>query len=94
MFERYTERAKRAIYFARHEASQLGGDAIEPEHLLLGLLRELPAAVAGRLHISLERVRSDVQSHVLLRDTVSTSVGIPLSAESKRVLEHAREEAD
>ena len=94
MFERYTERAKRAIYFARHEASQLGGDAIEPEHLLLGLLRELPAAVAGRLHISLERVRSDVQSHVLLRDTVSTSVGIPLSAESKRVLEHAREESD
>ena len=94
MFERYTERAKRAIYFARHEASQLGGDAIEPEHLLLGLLRELPAAVAGRLHISLERVRSDVQSHVLLRDSVSTSVGIPLSPESKRVLDHAREEAD
>ncbi len=94
MFERYTERAKRAIYFARHEASQLGGNAIEPEHLLLGLLRELPAAVAGRLRISIERVRGEVQSHVLLRDTVSTSAGIPLSAESKRVLEHAKEEAD
>ncbi len=94
MFERYSERAKRAIYFARHEASHLGGDAIEPEHLLLGLLRELPAAVAGRLHISIERVRREVQSHVLLRDSVSTSVGIPLSEESKRVLARAREEAD
>ena len=94
MFERYTERAKRAIYFARHEASQIGGDSIEPEHLLLGLLRELPAEVSSRLHISIERVRSEVQSHALLRDGVSTSVGIPLSAESKRVLQYARDEAD
>ena len=75
MFERYTERAKRAIYFARHEASQIGGDSIEPEHLLLGLLRELPAEVSSRLHISIERVRSEVQSHALLRDGVSIEAG-------------------
>jgi ATP-dependent Clp protease ATP-binding subunit ClpC len=40
MFERYTERARRAIFFARYEASNYGSRYIETEHLLLGLLRE------------------------------------------------------
>jgi len=40
MFERYTEHARRVIFFARYEASQFGKDCIEPEHLLLGVLRE------------------------------------------------------
>ena len=40
MFERYTERARRAIFFARYEASQYGSSHIAAEHLLLGLLRE------------------------------------------------------
>ena len=51
MFERYTEKARRVIFFARYEASQFGSPYIETEHLLLGLLREdkaLPnAAKAG-----------------------------------------------
>ncbi len=94
VFERYAERAKRAIYFARHEASQLGGDSIEPEHLLLGLLRELPPPLAARLRLSIDRIRTEVRGRALLRDSVSTTVGMPLSAESKRVLEHARKEAD
>ena len=97
MFERYTESAKRVIFFARHDASQLGGDAIEAEHLLLGLLRE-PEGLAGsifrRLHVSHERIRREVKSHVLLRDSVSSSMEIPLSAEARRVLQTAREEAD
>jgi ATP-dependent Clp protease ATP-binding subunit ClpC len=40
MFERYTEKARRAIFFARYEASQFGSPYIESEHLLLGLLCE------------------------------------------------------
>lgn len=40
MFERYTEKARRVIFFARYEASQFGSPFIETEHLLLGLLRE------------------------------------------------------
>src|SRR5260370_364180 len=40
MFERYTEKARRTIFFARYEASQYGSRSIESEHLLLGLLRE------------------------------------------------------
>jgi ATP-dependent Clp protease ATP-binding subunit ClpC len=40
MFERYTERARRVIFFARYEVSNYGIRHIETEHLLLGLLRE------------------------------------------------------
>ena len=40
MFERYNERARRALYFTRYEASAVGGRELAAEHLLLGLLRE------------------------------------------------------
>ena len=40
MFERYTDKARRVIFFARYEAVQGGSQAIEPDHLLLGLARE------------------------------------------------------
>jgi ATP-dependent Clp protease ATP-binding subunit ClpC len=38
MFERYTEKARRTIFFARYEASQFGSPVSDSEHLLLGLL--------------------------------------------------------
>ncbi|HTA43224.1 MAG TPA: Clp protease N-terminal domain-containing protein [Bryobacteraceae bacterium] len=40
MFERYTEKARRSIFFARYEAHQFGSSAIETEFLLLGVLRD------------------------------------------------------
>jgi ATP-dependent Clp protease ATP-binding subunit ClpC len=48
MFERYTEKARRVIFFARYEASNYGGPYIESEHVLLALLRE-DDALANRL---------------------------------------------
>lgn len=38
MLERYTEKARRVIFFARYEASNYGSPYIETEHLLLGLI--------------------------------------------------------
>ena len=40
MFEHYTERARRVLFFARYEAGRAGSPAVEPEHLLLALMRE------------------------------------------------------
>ena len=63
MFERYTERARRVIFFARYEASQFGSTTIETEHLLLGLLAEKGsvAHLALRdLGLTAEAVRQDV----------------------------------
>src|SRR5271154_2605694 len=97
MFERYTEWARRVLFFARYEASQLGSISIETEHLLLGLIREgkgLTSRIFARSHLSLENIRKEIEGRTVFREKVSTSVEIPFSAETKRVLQFAAEEAD
>jgi ATP-dependent Clp protease ATP-binding subunit ClpC len=96
MFEKYTEKARRVIFFARYEASQFGQPYIETEHLLLGLLREDKALTNRFLrssHASVEAIRRQVEAHTTIRESISTSVDLPLSNESKRVLSYAGEEA-
>ncbi|HWP85401.1 MAG TPA: ATP-dependent Clp protease ATP-binding subunit [Terriglobia bacterium] len=96
MFERYTEKARRVIFFARYEASQFGSPYIETEHLLLGLLREDKALTNRylRSHTSIESIRKQIEGHTTIREKVSTSVDLPLSHECKRVLAYAAEEAE
>src|ERR1700757_1255178 len=96
MFERYTEKARRVIFFARYEASQFGSPYIETEHLLLGLLREDRALTARFLghDASVESIRKQIEGHTTLREKTSTSVDLPLSNECKRVLAYAAEEAE
>ncbi len=96
MFERYTEKARRVIFFARYEASQFGSPYIETEHLLLGLLREDKALTNRflRTHASIESIRKQIEGHTTIREKVSTSVDLPLSHECKRVLAFAAEEAE
>ncbi len=93
MFERYTETARRTIFFARYEASQFGSAYIETEHLLLGVLRE-DKALAKRLLASnakVEELRNSIsRGNTSLK--VSTSVDLPLSHESKRALAYGAEE--
>ncbi len=47
MFERYTEDARKAIFYARYEASLLGSSEITTAHLLLGLFRADPALMSA-----------------------------------------------
>ncbi len=96
MFERYTEKARRVIFFARYEASQYGSPYIETEHLLLGLMRE-DKALANRFlrsHGSIESIRKEIEQRITIRERISTSVEVPLSQESKRILNFATEEAE
>jgi len=96
MFERYTEKARRVIFFARYEASQFGAPYIETEHLLLGLLRE-DKALAFRFLATqgnFESIRQQIETASPSRQPVSTSVDLPLSNESKRILAYAAEEAE
>lgn len=93
MFERYTEKARRVIFFARYEASILGSPYIEPEHLLLGVLREcgnvrklLPANTADKLRAKLERERGE-------QSRISTTVDLPLSHPAKQILAFGAEES-
>jgi ATP-dependent Clp protease ATP-binding subunit ClpC len=95
VFERYTENARRALFFARHETSRLGGTAIETEHLLLGLMRDADAVVAKIFApLPLESIRRELEKGSLFREKTPTSVELPFSRETKRVLNFAAEEAD
>ena len=96
MFERYTEKARRVIFFARYETSQFGQPYIETEHLLLGLLREDKALTNRFLRGlgSVESIRRQIEARTEIREKISTSVDLPLSNESKRVLAYAAEEAE
>lgn len=97
MFEKYTEKARRVIFFARYEASQFGSPLIETEHLLLGLIREdksLTARFLPRANATIQDIRKEIEGRTLVRDKVSTSVDLPFSEESKRVLNCAAEESE
>lgn len=95
MFERYTERARRTVFFARYEASQYGSPYIETEHFLLGLLREDPQVTKLLPRaITMQEIRSEVEKRIDIRECISTSIEVPLSAQCKRALNLAAEEAN
>ena len=96
MFERYTERARRVIFFARYEASQFGSMTIETEHLLLGLVREDRNLAHRFMSVgsSTESIRQEIEARIPIHDKVPTSVDLPLSSECHRILAYAAEEAD
>ena len=95
MFERYTEQARKAVFFARYEASQGGSTEIETEHLLLGILRE-DVQLAQRLSLSftkIEAIHAQVRKLCEGRKSTSAAGDLPLSGPCKRALKYAAEEA-
>jgi uncharacterized protein YbbC (DUF1343 family) len=96
MFERYTEKARRVIFFSHYEASQYGSTAIKPEHLLLGLMRE-DKGLLGRLmdktDVTADSLRAEIESNIKSVEKIHTAVELPLSAETKRALICAHEES-
>jgi hypothetical protein len=96
MFERYTEKARRTTFFARYEASQFGGSYIETEHLLLGLFREDKVLASQVLasYANLEAIRHSIAERTKTGVKIATSIDMPLSQESKHVLDLAAEESE
>jgi len=98
MFERYTEKARRVIFFARYEALQYGSHTIAPEHVLLGLMREDKTMAARffpyRSNASVDTIRREVEMRIILRERIPQSVELQLSPETKRILAFANEESE
>jgi ATP-dependent Clp protease ATP-binding subunit ClpC len=96
MFERYTEKARRTIFFGRYEATMAGSDRIEPQHLLLGSIREnksLWARVAGeKLQEIVAAVRLVIAEERGGR--AETSGDIPLSSMGKLAVAAAAEQPE
>jgi ATP-dependent Clp protease ATP-binding subunit ClpC len=95
LFERFTTRAQRSVFFARYEASALGTMQVTAEELLLGILRE-DKFVAARVGLeSLAAIREELEQLAPPKgERVPTSVDMAVSHETRRALEFATEEAD
>ncbi|HLJ87417.1 MAG TPA: ATP-dependent Clp protease ATP-binding subunit [Candidatus Angelobacter sp.] len=97
MFEEYSEKTKRVLFFARHEALEMGAECVESEHLLLALLNE-DKELAQRFlksNASIGVIRQQVEAHapVMCRRAASTVSDVPLHSDCKRALAFAEEEA-
>src|SRR5512139_2153259 len=97
MFEKYNEKARRALFFARYEASKLGSKVIESEHVLLGVLREgeeILKEIFTRFNVKPEDVRSEMEGDRVFVERGPATQGVPLSEESKKILAYASHEAE
>jgi enamine deaminase RidA (YjgF/YER057c/UK114 family) len=96
MFERFDERARRALFFARYEVSALGSASIDTGHLLLALLSDAKVAVHAMLsaqNITYADVRQQLRPEPIERGR-AVSEEVPFSSDTKRALNRAAVEAD
>jgi uncharacterized protein (TIGR03435 family) len=97
MFERFTQRAQTALFYARFAVSQFGSSAVEAEHLLLGVLdagNGLGSRILAQMGGDLDDLRSDILRRLTVRGAIPESDEVPFSASSERALQSAAEEAD
>lgn len=96
MFEKFTERGRKVIIYAREEAEKRQNDYLGTEHLLLGLLREeesLPMVILKKMGLSAEELRMEVERNLPTGSNILTFGDIPFTPRAKKVLELAVEEA-
>jgi ATP-dependent Clp protease ATP-binding subunit ClpC len=95
MWQRFTERARRVVFFAQEEAGRLGENYVASEHLLLGLVREndsVAAHVLDSMGVSLVRIRSEIEKQVT-PGTGHLGQDMQLTPRGKRVIDLAYDEA-
>jgi Clp amino terminal domain, pathogenicity island component/UvrB/uvrC motif len=95
MFERFADRARRAVMLAEVEAGMLNHNYIGTEHILLGLIHEgegVAAKALESLGISLEAVRQQVEE-IIGQGQQAPSGHIPFTPRAKKVLELSLREA-
>ena len=90
MFERFTDRARKALALANQEAQHFHHDRIGTEHILLGLIKEgygVAANVLQRLHVDFAKARQEVEQ--LAPPAVpDANIGkLPQTSHAKHVIE-------
>jgi hypothetical protein len=94
-FERYTAKAREALFYSRYEAAQAGTVEIAPAHLLLGLVRASQGFTSRILaRLSLEEARTGVLAGTTPQPALPNSHVIPFDDATKRALLRAVGEAD
>lgn len=96
MFEKFTDRGRKIIIYAREEAEKRQNDYLGTEHLLLALLKEedaLPVLILRKMGLSIEELYMEIERTLPSGSNVLTFGDIPFTPRAKKVLELAVEEA-
>jgi len=96
MFDRFTDRARKVMGYARLEAERFNHDYIGTEHILLGLIKEgsgVAANVLENLDVDLEKVRAEIEKRVKHGPDTGTMGHLPFSPRARKVIDYAVEEA-
>ncbi|MBL8736163.1 MAG: ATP-dependent Clp protease ATP-binding subunit [Planctomycetes bacterium] len=96
MFDRFTDRAKKVMSFARQEAMKFNHEYIGTEHILLGLVQEgsgVAANVLKNMTVDLDKIRHEVEKIVKTGPSMVTMGQLPFTPRAKKVLELSLEEA-
>ena len=96
MFERYTDRARKAITLADQEARRLKHEYIGTEHLLLGIVLEgtgLGASILSGFGIDLERLRAEIEALIRTGPDPVTLKKLPYTPRAKEAIAIAKQEA-
>ncbi len=96
MFEKFTERGRKIIIYAKEEAERRQNDYLGTEHLLLAILREedsLPVAILKKMGLSIDELRMEIERNLPLGNNIITFGDVPFTPRAKKVLELAVEEA-
>ena len=97
MWQFYTDRGKRVMQLAHHEALNMGHEMVEPEHLLLGILQEgggVACQALTELGVDTENFAAHIRDLIgRSEDVISKPIDLPISARMKRVLDLAMSEA-
>ena len=94
-FEKFSERARRALTRAQEEAQRFGHNYIDTEHVLLGLIAEeegVASRVLANLGVAPNKIRAAVE-FVVGRGERSSIGEVGLTPRAKRVIELAVDEA-
>ncbi len=97
MFERFNDNVRRALFFARYEASRSASHHIATEHVLLGMLREADEVLIDlcqSLGVDVRQLRDELLGDAIVLEPVSRSPDLPLAEDTKRVLAYAVNEAE
>jgi hypothetical protein len=97
LFPRFTDAAKRTLFFSRFEATALGRLAIAPEHVLLGVIRGAAGstvAVLSAAGVTLDAARAAMAAANAPRDEIVEPVQVPFNPSTKALFPAAADEAD
>ena len=95
-FDRFNDRAKRVLALAQDEAIRFNHNYIGPEHVLLGLVREgegVASLTLASLGIGLGQARMEIEEIVGRGGSTASPSEITLAPRTKKIIEHAIDEA-